>query len=454
MSEADVADTVAMTVHGPSGAVDLVVPNAASAGDVAREYAVQCGLQHAPALFTTTGTALAPTTPIALAGLRSGAMLVALDGPLPTGPTTRHPSPVDDSSLATPGRSVLPVLLATLAAGLAGLLAAHTESDGLREATLVLLAATAAVGVLPLGRFVDQRAVAAPAFGAAAAWVPAWDPSPSTLPLTFGIAGLGAAVTAAVGCAGGAGPAVVQQVWIASGVGVFAVSGSCVLAGFDPQVAWAALLVVALLATRSVAGLAVNVPDQVLLDLDRLAVSAWSARDKALAGRGSLMIKQPAVVAILARGARVVDASAAAILVVTVFAAPNLLRSATYDVDRPGARCLVLFAGAGLLLAARSFRHPRARGLLRCAGLFAWAVLVLDVATTLSHRSLLYVALACLVLGLGTLLAAVATGRGWRSARWARRAEWAETVVGVLAIGSLVVASGLVRIVWEIPFTR
>ena len=50
--------TLALTVHGPAGAVDLVVPPEASVDDVAREYAAQCRLQFAPTLHTRVGQEL------------------------------------------------------------------------------------------------------------------------------------------------------------------------------------------------------------------------------------------------------------------------------------------------------------------------------------------------------------------------------------------------------------
>ncbi|WP_067437960.1 hypothetical protein [Nocardioides jensenii] len=463
MSEAAVASTVALTVHGPFGAVDLVVPLAAAAGDVAREYAVQCRLQRLPALFTTTGTALAPSTSIARAGIRSGAVLVAhLGGPPTVGSGPRALAGADDR--AEPGRGVPGVVAAALALGiaavaatLAAVLGAHAGSESQRDATLALLALCAAVGVLPIGRFVDQRGIAAPAFGAAVAWVLAWDPSPETAPLTLGLAGLGAAVVAAVARATGAGSVVVHTVWMAAGITTFLVTGVGVLAGFPPQVAWAALLVVALLSTRSATALAVDVPDRMLLDIDRLAVTAWSARDRPVddsADQSAALIRGAGIAATLARGSRIVDAASVAILVVTVTATLQLMATATYDVDRQGAQCLVLFTGAGLLLAARGLRHVTARMMLRGAGLFAWAVLVWHLLPDLSERSLAYVVLGCLGVAATAGLAAVATGRGWRSARWAGRAELAEIIVGALAIGASVVASGLFRIIWEIPFSR
>ena len=69
--------TVALTVHGPSGALDLVVPPEASADDVAREYAAKAGLQFAPTLHSRLGQALDAGSSLADLGIRSGDVLAA-----------------------------------------------------------------------------------------------------------------------------------------------------------------------------------------------------------------------------------------------------------------------------------------------------------------------------------------------------------------------------------------
>uniref|UniRef100_UPI0030F89AD4 hypothetical protein n=1 Tax=Nocardioides salarius TaxID=374513 RepID=UPI0030F89AD4 len=68
----DASQRVALTVHGPAGAVDLVVPLGAGVADVAREYAAQAGLRRVPALGTVDGRRLDPDAPLAGTGLRSG----------------------------------------------------------------------------------------------------------------------------------------------------------------------------------------------------------------------------------------------------------------------------------------------------------------------------------------------------------------------------------------------
>ena len=47
------------------------------------------------------------------------------------------------------------------------------------------------------------------------------------------------------------------------------------------------------------------------------------------------------------------------------------------------------------------------------------------------------------------LAAAVATGRGWRSVWWSRRAEVAESLCGSFAFAAAVVAAGVFRRLWE-----
>jgi hypothetical protein len=50
------------------------------------------------------------------------------------------------------------------------------------------------------------------------------------------------------------------------------------------------------------------------------------------------------------------------------------------------------------------------------------------------------------------VVAAVATGRGRRSVWWASRADLAEALAGAVALGTLVVATGLFRRLWESGF--
>jgi hypothetical protein len=231
---------------------------------------------------------------------------------------------------------------------------------------------------------------------------------------------------------------------------LFLVTGAAALVDVRPQVVWAVLLLLATLAARFVPMLTVEVPDQFLIDLERLAVTAWSARERPKGRRGRTVVPRRAVAVVAASGTRMVTAASAAVLAVVAVSAPMLLATATLPMDRIGARCLVGFAGAALLLAARSYRHTAARALLRTAGLLCWAVLLVAVFDAAGRRTEGIVAGASVFLGFVMLMVAVALGRGWRSAWWSRRAEIAEGICGAFAVGAVVVAVGLFRHLWEL----
>lgn len=445
-------DTLAISVHGPVGVLDLVVPAGAAATDVAREYAAQSRLGAIPLLHTGLGQVLRPDVALVDAGVGTGDVLVATTGvprPVPRGrgeaaaTTRRAPGPL----------AGLWCSVAAACALLAGWFAAQTASDGVRTATIGLLLGAALVGVIPWGGLARSRALVAPVFAAAASLAGTWDPTPERLPMVLGLAAMAAAVTAAVARTVAPERDEVLTVWMAAGSTVFVFTGLGAVLGASPQTLWALLLVTALLAARYVPGLAVDVPDDVLLDLDRLAVTAWSARDTRRGHRSRLVVRRPAVTAIVDRGARIVAASCAGILVVAAVSAPMLLTTAVLPIDRTGARGLVFFAGAGLLFAARSHRHTPARILLRCAGLVCWLALAVLLLGWLARPGGLW--LSGVAAGLATILvlAAVATGRGWRSVWWARRAEVGEALSGAFAVAAVCVASGLSRTLWEFVST-
>ena len=324
------------------------------------------------------------------------------------------------------------------------------ESSDLRTATLALLIGTAVVGALPVGPLATHRVLAVPAYAGAAAFAIAWDPTPERLPTIIGVASLAAAVAATVARALGQPGEEGLRVWSIAGVSVFVVTGLAALADIDAQVVWAMLLLVAMLASRFVPVLAVDVPDQYLLDLERLAVTAWSARDRPTGRRGRIVVPRQAVALVAARGTRSVTAACVAIFVVATVSAVMLLREADVWIDVVGARCEVGLAGAALLLAARSYRHAAARALLRAAGLACWVALLVVLFTSMSDSLPKLIAITSISLGALLILVAVALGRGWRSAWWSRKAEVAESLAGAFAVGSVVVAAGLFRVLWEL----
>jgi hypothetical protein len=447
------ADIVALSVHGPTGVLDLMVPTAASAADVAVEYARQARLGVTPALYSRIGRPLPADVTLADAGIDSGAVLVAVvpGAFAPPQQGRRRRTEMLADGPATPGPlSALWFCAAAAAAVLAGWFATHEETSDLRSVTIGLLIGAAVLGCLPIGRFAAHRVLAAPAFAGAAAFAIAWDPEPARLPTIFGVAALAAAVAAAVGRALDEYSEESLRVWMLVGTTVFLVTGAAALADVDAQVVWTVLLVTAMLAARFVPMLAVEVPDQFLIDLERLAVTAWSARERPKGRRGRIIVPRRAVAVVAASGTRLLTAASAAVLAVVLISAPMLLATATLPMDRIGARCLVGFAGAALLLAARSYRHVAARALLRTAGLVCWAVLLVVVFDAAGRRTEGIVAGVAVFLAFLVLMVAVALGRGWRSAWWSRRAEIAEGFCGAFAVGAVVVAVGLFRHLWEL----
>jgi hypothetical protein len=303
--------------------------------------------------------------------------------------------------------------------------------------------------VLPIGGHRHVRTLAAPAFATAAAFALVGETDPDKLPIVLGIAGLAAAVAAAVARALDDGTDAAARVWIVTGGGLFVLTGLAALFDVPPRVTWSVLLVLAMLAARVVPAIAVDVPDNYLIDMDRLAVTAWSAREQPRGRRGRVVVPEAAVVAVASRGSAIITAAAAAVLVVAALSAPLLLHAADLPIDRVGARALVFLCGGGLLLSARSYRHTGARQLLRLAGLACCAALAWALVPVLSDGQWLSVAVVAVALAALTVLVAVATGRGWRSAWWSRRAEVAESVCSSFAIAAVVVSGGFFRILWE-----
>jgi hypothetical protein len=440
--------TIAVSIHGPAGVLDLVVPTGATSVDVAREYAKQADVPGIPLLQTALGERLNAAVPLGEAGIQPGDVLVATTG-------VHRPRRVTLLQAAknapeSPALAAMIAWVAALVAALAAWYAGRLGDDVVRTVTVGLLLACSLIGVLPLGRHARQRAAAAPAFAAAAAFAALYEPGVHLLPAILGAAGIAAAVVAGIGRALSVGSDEVSTVWIVSGLTVFACCAVPAMLGWDARVAWTLLVFLSMMAARFAPSLAVDVPDDALLDLDRLAVTAWSARDtRRRSRRGRIVVAADAMERLVHRASRIVTGAAAAILVTVLVASPLLLHAATIDLDRIGARCLVFFAGCSLLLAARSYRHAAARLLLRLAGLGALVALAAHLVSGPGAGHVDTFFYVTVVLGVVALAAAVATGRGWRSVWWSRRAEVAESLCGSLAFASAVVAAGVFRRLWE-----
>lgn len=441
-------ETLALSVHGPAGVLDLVVPAGATSVDIAREYATQAGIPGIPLLQTAMGDLLHAGTSLGEAGVQAGDVLVATMG-------VHRPRKVTLLAAAknapeSPALASMIATVAALAALIAAWYAARAGEDDTRTVTVGILLGCALLGALPFGRHARQRAAAAPAFAAAAAFAALYAPGVHLLPAILGAAGIAAAVIAGMGRAMADEADEVSTVWIVSGLTVFACCAVSALLGWDARVSWTLLVFLSMMAARFAPSLAIDVPDEALLDLDRLAVTAWSARDTKKNGRrGRIVVAGDAMERLVHRASRIVTGAAVAIFVVVTVSSPLLLHAADIDLDRIGARCLVFFAGCSLLLAARSYRLARARALLRLAGLSALTSLAVHLVTGAGAPHVDIFFYVVVALGVIALAAAVATGRGWRSVWWSRRAEVAESMCGSFAFAAAVVAAGTFRRLWE-----
>jgi len=455
----DTDDLLALSVLGPRGIVDVVVPAGTSADDLAAEYARQADLPVVPRLRTGLGEPLPTGVPLADTSVATGDVLVAdgggrADVPRPATPSA-HPSA---SALSTGVRVWLGVAAGIAVA--AGSYAARLPEGTPQTLAVNVLLVAAVVGVLPFGRLAAPRSAVAPAFAAAAAFAFMSQPGPDRLPVTWGVAGLAAAVTAAAGRSlltddragdgNGSRHDEPHRVWMVAGVLLFVAAAAAAVFHLSPPVVWSVLLVLAMLASRVVPMLAIDVPDQLLVDLERLSVSAWSAREQPTGRRGRMVISRDMVARLVDRGQRIVAAAALAIAAVAAVAVYLLLTASLPALDRLGAGLLAFFVGGALLLAAGSYRNITARWLLRGAGLACWVVLVDETVPSWSATTRWWVVLGAVVLGVACVVAAVASGRGWRSVWWSRRAEVGEAVCGAFAIAALSVSTGLFRIVWEL----
>ncbi len=180
--------------------------------------------------------------------------------------------------------------VAAVAAVLAAWYAARAGEETVRTVAVGILLACALVGVLPVGRHTRQRVAAAPAFAAAAAFAALYEPGVHLLPAILGAAGISAAVVAGIGRALAVRSDETSTVWIASGLTVFACCALPAMLGWDARVAWTLLVFLSMMAARFAPSLAIDVPDDALLDLDRLAVTAWSARDSQRGGRRGRLV--------------------------------------------------------------------------------------------------------------------------------------------------------------------
>ena len=453
MSAGIVSATIRVTVLGDAGRADLAVPTWVDVATLAASYAESVGAAAVPALTTTSGARLDDGSSVDEVGLRHGDVVVALAHDALATPAAESPG----AGLRGPGsRALQPALL--LLAGLAGLGGAGTlAGSGATGATQVVglgvLLLCALVTALPLGSArastARARSAASPAFGAGAGLVAAYSEAPGGLLLGLAVAALAAAVFAAVARTFlDPDQDELVEVWLVVAAVVAVLALVMLLVGGTLVGLWSVLFGAAVVGARLLPYAVVDVPDQALLDLDRLAVTAWSARERPRGGRRRrTMVRFDGVTALVRRGLRLVAAGTVVIAVVVATTGPLLTRGAGRDLAGVSALVMVGLGAGALALVARSFRSTLPRVALRLSAAWAIAFLGLDVLHEYGRTTDWLVFAVVAVAALLVTLTAVWIGRGWRSVWWARVADLVEGLSIVCVVAAVPLASGFFDVV-------
>lgn len=446
--------TIRVTLVGDAGRADLAVPLWVDIASLAHGYAEWCGSDTDPVLVTSAGAELDPAGTVEQVGLQHGDVVVALS------PAARPtPDPADPTLRRGPVARVVPVqsavLLVAALCGLAaaGVLAAHGGSGPARTVCLVILLVCALVTSAPLGASagvgVRARTAAGPAFGAGAGFVAAYSGAAGGLLLGVAVAALAAAVFAAVGRAFlDSEHDEIVEVWLVVGAALAVLTTALLLLGGTTQALCAVLFGVAVVAARLLPYGVVDVPDQALLDLDRLAVTSWSAREQPRGSRRRRsVVRFDGVTEVVRRGRRLVAAGTIVIAVAVATTGPLLTIGSGRDLEGVSSLVMVGLGGVALSLVARSFRSSLPRMALRVSATWVLAVLGFAVLDEFGPRTDWAAFAGAAVLALLVTLTAVSLGRGWRSVWWARVADVVEGLSIVLVVAAVPLASGFFDVV-------
>lgn len=470
-----------LTVVGDAGRLDVAVPMWLEVSALAQEYAATLGLPAAPRLARAGGRDLDPgatledvleqgdvVTAIPAGGSGSSDASDASEG----GPAS---TPRSGPARQPRGTAAVLVLVGVTGLAAAAVGAALTFSDAapfwVRPVAAMVLLVGALLVAAPRGdgstpdddvtaagtpgapgvRQDDWSFLAAPGLAGAAGFVAAASPDAGGLLLALAVGGLAALVVAALARTGLEGADEhLARLWLVTGGIVCVVAVVWLLLGASPLALAATAFAAAVVATRVLPAFAVDVDDDVLLDLDRLAVTAWSAREQPRSGRKRNQVRPRMVREVARRSQRTVGTGVVVSSVAAALTGPFVVLGLGGDPTtwaRWGGIALVLLGAASLALVSRSFRSLGLRTLLGVTAAWLVALSGAAVASGLGSDGLWYAFAAALVVAPAVLLAAVRLGGGWRSVWWARVGEILETLTGVFVLALVPLAAGLFDLV-------
>ena len=444
---------VRVTLQGPLGRLDLVVDpytlgRELLSGDVL-DAVLPGGGAGAPvhaALLTRAGSVVDPQRPLEDAGVDDGDVLVVVATRQRERRRRRSGGGEGDGG---PARLPAPPRRGLLAGGALALTGAAAVALGLAPGarppfalTLLALAAGGAV-LAPSTRQGDAVRLLSPLLGALAVVLLVADGEPGSLLLALCAGGVAAAVLAAAARAGGRGTDEPLVVWVVVGTVAAVVFGACLLAGTDERVGWCVLGALALPVVRLLPASVIDVPDTLLLELDRLSVTAWSAHAPGRRGRARRRLRTGDVLPTIGHGQRLhLAGTVAAAVVAAVAGVVVVLRPTPDGLAAYGMPVLVACLAAGQALCARAVRDPRSRvSLLASASVLALA-LAFSVLTGAGTSTVRLLAGCLVVVALLVVFASSALGRGWSSVRWARTGDVLEGLAVVLVLPAALVAAG------------
>jgi hypothetical protein len=445
-----VGATLRVTVQDDRRRLDLVVPVWLELGDLAVEVASRLGLAQPPALLTAGGRRLPEGGTLQEAGVRHGAVLLLAERLAPG-----DLAALDAEPSAARGRVAVPtwvVDLAALAVVVAAVAAVWGGGEVLRQVTGALLLVAAVLALAPGGepRLRAQRLHLVPWCLGGAALV-AVGPSPQHELLPVAVAALGAFAAAGIVRAL-TDDHVVSMVWLWGAGAVAATATLLLVAGAGAPGLWSTLLAFALVWIRLLPGLVVDVPDDALLDLDTLAITAWSARDDQPRGTRRRRVVRRAEIRRLAReGGAMLRAGTAGAAVTAVVASGLLLATSGSLLPwaATGAQVMVGVGAAAIALLGRSYRDWQLQLLLRVSAATMAVLLARSVLLDLGPVASLALTAGLAAVAVGVVWAALALGRGWRSVWWARVADILQSLALALALALLPLSSGLFDAVWR-----
>ncbi|MBC7630359.1 hypothetical protein [Aeromicrobium sp.] len=446
MYESVVRSTVRLTIVGPDGPLDLVVPVWADLRTVSRRYAGRVGVADDMVFTASDGTVLDAHVPIQRLGFRHGELIYTFrqHETHPRGPAQHR------GHEQAQGRTTMwPVGLAAISGLTAGVAAATGDNGTVRNISLAVLTIGAFVAALPW-RHGSAWPLAAPALAAGATFTLVDTQAVGGLQVAVGAAGFSAVALGAVSRMLNRRRHVEQLIWMVAGGATALTASVCLLLDTSDRAMWAVLFAFALLAARMLPTLVLSVPDQALLDIDRLAVTAWSARDARPKGRRSRSVVDPAGVRDVAVRSRVlVDTGTVAAAFALAVLGPLLMADPGSGSSEVGVRIMVGSAAAALALGARTVRSLAPRAALRLSASVLAIVFGADV--VLSTDRLGLIVIVSLIAAAAGVATAIAVGRGWRSLRWGRLADFAEEITAIAAVAALPLATGLFELVRRAP---